>query len=83
MLLFDNSLNVQSLVCLPYLYEKDMSHSGVPHSGVRIHMELLEQEPQADPQWIQHRYAKVNYHPPAYHPLDARYDSVVDEPQLI
>jgi hypothetical protein len=27
-----------------------MSHSRVPHSGVRIHMELLEQEPQADPQ---------------------------------
>jgi len=78
MLLADNSLNVQSLVCL-----KDMSHSRVPHSGVRIHMELLEQEPQADPQCIQHRYAKVNYHPPAYHPLDARYDSVVDEPQLI
>jgi hypothetical protein len=26
--------------------------------------------------------ATVNQHPPAHHPLDARYYSVVDEPQL-
>jgi hypothetical protein len=26
--------------------------------------------------------ATVNQHPPAHHPLDARYYSVMDEPQL-
>jgi len=53
-----------------------------PSIDVKLKERKKEQEPQADPQWIQHRYAKVNYHPPAYHPLDARYDSVVDELQL-
>jgi hypothetical protein len=27
-------------------------------------------------------YPKVNRHPPVHHPLDACYDSVVDDPQL-
>jgi hypothetical protein len=26
--------------------------------------------------------ARVNRHPPAHHPLDAQYDSVVDESQV-
>jgi hypothetical protein len=41
-------------------------HNQTPKENVQIYVEM----------------ATLNQHPPAYHPLDDRYYSLVDEPQL-
>jgi hypothetical protein len=55
--------------------EKAINDALLPHSVVEcfaIHCTRV----------ISHYSATVNQHPPAHHPLDAYYYSVLDEPQL-
>jgi hypothetical protein len=45
--------------------------------------EILKGNKSNQQQWLGYsQLATVNQHPPAHHPLDAHYHSVVDEPYL-